>query len=55
MADVYIPQVAFSLTVAYAIQCLLASLWSGLFDSGDRVEVNIWVWIREAVLLKVWS
>ena len=53
MADVYIPQVAFSITIAYGILYLRASLWGGLFASGDRMEVDIWVGIREAVLLSV--
>ena len=53
MADVYIPQVAFSLTITYGFLYLRASLWGGLFDSGERMEVDIWVGIREAVLLSV--
>ena len=53
MADVYMPQVAFSLTIAYGILYLRASLWGRLFDSGDRMEVDIWVGIREAVLLSM--
>lgn len=36
--------VAFSLTIAYAILCLPGSFMeSVVFDSGDRVEVDIWV------------
>lgn len=53
MKDVYVPQVAFSLTIAYGILYLPASLWRGLFDSGDRMEVDILVGMREAVLLSV--
>lgn len=52
MTDVYVPQ-WLSVTIAYAILCLPGSfLERVVFDAGDRVEVDIWVGLWEAVLLK---
>lgn len=43
MADVYVRQ-WLSLTIAYVILCLPSSFMKRvIFDSGDRVEVDIWV------------